>query len=152
MKHAPGHAGNIGQGVLTNVGSSRYPDKVDVTHQLNEKDLYALYGDYVGAHATRQIAERYAEKGRLEDAERWHRMADDRLGNIISDKDALEINVYIASQLQRDRLDIVARLRGTPKPLSWTSIGLALGMTKQAAHEWFHRAYRRPVVENPTAR
>lgn len=117
---------------------------------MNEKDLYAVYGDYVGAHATREIADRYAEKGQLEDAARWRRMADDRLGNIVSDMDALEINVYIASQLQRDRLEIVSRLRDTSKPLSWTTIGQALGMTKQAAHEWFHRAYQRPRIPNPT--
>lgn len=123
---------------------------MDVERQMNEKDLYALYGDYVGAHATRQIADRYAENGQ-EAAERWRRMADDRLANVISDMDALEINAYIASQLQRDRLDIVARLRSTSKPASWTRIGQALGLTKQTVHEWFHRGYRRPIAANPTA-
>jgi hypothetical protein len=123
---------------------------MDVNRELSAQDLYALYGDYVAAHATRQVAERYAEEGPPELAERWRRMADDRLGNIISDKDALEINVHIGSRLQRDRLEIVSRLRGTAKPLSWTMIGQALGMTKQAAHEWFHRAYRRPYIPNPT--
>lgn len=117
---------------------------------MNEKELYALYGDYVGAYATRQMVDRYTALGQTEDAERWRRIAEDRLDNIVSDMEALEINVYIASKLQRDRLDIVARLRGSAKPLSWTTIGQALGMTKQAAHEWFHRAYRRPSVPNPT--
>ena len=137
---------------LTKLVASGYPDEMDVARQLNEKDLYALYGDYVGAHATRQVADRYAEKGQEGDAEHWRRMAGDRLDNVISDMDALEINAYIASQLQRDRLDIVARLRSTSRPASWTRIGQALGLTKQTAHEWFHRGYRRPVADNPTAR
>jgi hypothetical protein len=119
---------------------------------MNEKELYALYGDYVGAHAAWEMVDRYTELGQTEDAERWRQMAGDRLDNIVSDMEALEINVYIASKLQRDRLDIVARLRSEPQPASWTRIGQALGLTKQTAHEWFHRGYRRPLVENPTER
>ena len=123
---------------------------MDVNRELNAKDLYGLYGDYVAAHSTRMAADNFAKEGRAADAERWHRMANDRLANVISDMDALEINVYIASRLQQERLKIVERLRATSRPTSWTKIGQALGLTKQSAHEWFHRGYQRPRIPNPT--
>jgi hypothetical protein len=124
---------------------------MDARRELNQKDLFALYGDYVAAHATRQVGDNFGAEGDEESADRWHRMADELLSNVIGDMDALEINVYIASRLQRDRLDIVARLRNSSSPPSWAKIGQALGQTKQTAHEWFHRGYRRPRIENPTA-
>ena len=124
---------------------------MDVQRELSQKDLFALYGDYVAAHATRQVADNFAAEGDEGSADRWRRMAEERLPNVITDMDALEINVYIASRLQRDRLDIVARLRDSPKPPSWTRIGQALALTKQTAHEWFHRGHRRPRIDNPTA-
>lgn len=123
---------------------------MDANKELNTKELYGLYGNYVAAHATRLVADNFARDGKAADAERFRQMADDRLANIIGDMDALEINVYIASQLQRERLQIVERLRAAPKPMSWTNIGQALGLTRQSAHEWFHRGYQRPTVPNPT--
>ena len=123
---------------------------MDAKKELAEKDLYALYGDYVGAHSTQLVADNMAAEGRAGDAERWRRMADDRLATVIGDMDALEINVYIASRLQQERLKIVERLRATSRPTSWARIGQALGLTKQSAHEWFHRGYQRPRIPNPT--
>lgn len=118
--------------------------------ELNEKDLFALYGDYVAAHNTAKIAAMYANRGDIEDAERLSEIADYRLANIVSDLDALEINAYIASRLQQDRHEIVGRLRAAEHPTSWTRIGQALGMTKQSVHGWFNRGFQRPGPRNPT--
>lgn len=121
------------------------------SRELHEKDLFALYGDYIAAHSTAQVAVLYANRGALEEAEQFRKIAADRLANVISDIDALEINAYIASRLQQDRHHIVGRLRSAERPVSWATIGHALGMTRQSVHEWFHRGFRRPNAPNPTS-
>lgn len=124
---------------------------MEAGRQLHEKDLYALYGDYVAAHNTALLAEIYANRGALEEAEEFGKIAKDRLAHVISDMDALEINAFIASRLQRERHDIVGRLRAAEHPASWARIGHALGMTRQSVHEWFNRGFRRPDTPNPTS-
>ncbi|MDJ0363112.1 hypothetical protein [Rhodococcus sp. H29-C3] len=117
--------------------------------KLEPSELLALYGIYDAAQVTADMAETMQINGH-ESAEKWKAIASRRLADAVSDADALEINVFLASSLLADRFAIVRRLREQDPPMPWSKIGGMLGMTKQSAHEWFAGGNIRPRADNPT--
>jgi hypothetical protein len=72
------------------------------------------------------------------------------MADAVSDVDALEINAYLASSMIADRYAIIGRLRSRERPVPWSKIGEILGMSKQAAQQWYDTFNLRPRIENPT--
>lgn len=116
---------------------------------LEPSELLALYSTYDAAHITADMAETMQINGH-ENAEKWQAIANRRLAAAMSDADALEINVFLASSLLADRFAIVRRLREQDPPTPWSKIGAMMGMSKQSAHEWFAGGNIRPRTDNPT--
>lgn len=116
---------------------------------LEAHELMALYGAYDAAHTTAEMTTAFMGGGSAA-AEKWQKDAANQLDAAISDEDALRINVFLASSLLADRFAIVRRLREQEPPVSWSRIGAVLGMSKQAANEWFLNGNIRPRAVNPT--
>ncbi|QII03767.1 hypothetical protein BH92_27335 (plasmid) [Rhodococcoides fascians A21d2] len=116
---------------------------------LTPAELTAMYDEYNAAIAAVDLAEGVREI-RVKDAPKWIADAAQRRSEAISDFDALEINAFLASTMIADRYEIISRLRKQAPPVSWSKIGGVLGMSKQAAQQWYEHFNLRPRIENPT--
>ena len=86
------------------------------------------------------------------DAASWEVNSEQRMAAAVSDVDALEINAFLASTMIADRYAIIGRLRSQDRPVPWSKIGEILGMSKQAAQQWYDTYNLRSPVQNPTRR
>lgn len=120
---------------------------MESTEYLDEAELMALYAEYDAALQDVQIADAAAEQ-KLKGAKAMQHRAAERVENGLSDLDALEVNVFLASSLLADRFAIVTRLR--EQQVSWAKIGEILGMSRQAAQQWHDYFHLRPRAANPT--
>lgn len=116
---------------------------------LTPTELTELYVQYKDALVGVDLAEMVREQGR-KDAEVWVGDANKAMADAVSDVDALEINAYLASTMIADRYAIVKRLRAQDRPVPWSRIGKILGMSKQAAQQWYDTYNLRSPIENPT--
>ncbi|MCJ0980592.1 hypothetical protein O4160_13625 [Rhodococcus sp. IEGM 1401] len=118
---------------------------------LTPTELTELYVQYKDALVDVDLAEMVHEQGR-KDAGTWTANAQRRMDDAVSDVDALEINAFLASTMIADRYAIIGRLRSQERPVPWSKIGEILGMSKQAAQQWYDTYNLRPRIENPTRR
>lgn len=116
---------------------------------LTPTELTELYVRYNDALVDVDLAQMVREQGR-EDAATWVANAERGMAAAISDVDALEINAFLVSTMTSDRYAIIKRLRGRERPVPWSKIGEILGMSKQAAQQWYDTYNLRPRIENPT--
>ncbi|MFY2787435.1 hypothetical protein [Rhodococcus sp. MALMAid1271] len=116
---------------------------------LTPTELTALYVEYKAALLDVELAEIVREQG-SKDAATWVKNSERRMGEAVSDVDALEINAFLASTMIADRYAIIGRLRSQERPLPWSKIGEILGMSKQAAQQWYDTYNLRSPVQNPT--
>ena len=116
---------------------------------LTPTELTELYVRYNDALVDVDLAQMVREHGR-EDAATWVANAERGMAAAISDVDALEINAFLVSTMTSDRYAIIKRLRGRERPVPWSKIGEILGMSKQAAQQWYDTYNLRPRIENPT--
>ncbi len=116
---------------------------------LTPTELTELYVEYQAALQDVELAEMVREQG-SKDAGTWVKNADQRMADAVSDVDALEINAFLASTMIADRYAIIGRLRGQGRPVPWSKIGEILGMSKQAAQQWYDTYNLRSPVQNPT--
>lgn len=118
---------------------------------LTPTELTELYVEYKAALLDVELAETLRDSG-SKDAATWESNAEQRVSDAVSDVDALKINAFLASTMIADRYEIIGRLRSQERPVSWTKIGEILGMSKQAAQQWYEHYNLRPRIENPTRR
>lgn len=118
---------------------------------LTPTELTELYVEYKAALLDVELAEMVREQG-SKDAANWEANSERRMDGAVSDVDALEINAFLASTMIADRYAIIGRLRTQERPVSWSKIGEILGMSKQAAQQWYDTYNLRPRIENPTRR
>ena len=116
---------------------------------LTPTELTELYVEYKAALLDVELAETLRDSG-SRDAAIWESNSDKRVADAVSDVDALEINAYLASTMIADRYAIIGRLRSQERPVPWSKIGEILGMSKQAAQQWYDTYNLRPRIENPT--
>lgn len=116
---------------------------------LTPTELTELYIEYKAALLDVELAETLRDSG-SKDAETWELNSEKRVADAVSDVDALEINAYLASTMIADRYAIIGRLRSQERPVPWSKIGEILGMSKQAAQQWYDTYNLRPRIENPT--
>lgn len=116
---------------------------------LTPTELTELYVEYKAALLDVELAETLRDSG-SKDAATWERNSELRMADAVSDVDALEINAYLASSMIADRYAIIGRLRSRERPVPWSKIGEILGMSKQAAQQWYDTFNLRPRIENPT--
>ncbi|MDV8078050.1 hypothetical protein R4P47_15915 [Rhodococcus sp. IEGM 1370] len=116
---------------------------------LTPTELTELYVRYNDALVDVDLAQMVREQG-SKDAATWEANAERGLAAAISDVDALEINAFLVSMMTSDRYAIIKRLRGRERPVPWSKIGEILGMSKQAAQQWYDTYNLRPRIENPT--
>lgn len=118
---------------------------------LTPTELTELYVEYKAALLDVELAEMVREQG-SKDASTWEENSGRRMADAVSDVDALEINAFLASTMIADRYAIIGRLRSQERPVPWSKIGEILGMSKQAAQQWYDTYNLRPRIENPTRR
>ncbi|OZF42583.1 hypothetical protein CH293_26230 [Rhodococcus sp. 14-2470-1b] len=118
---------------------------------LTPTELTELYVEYKAALLDVELAEMVREQG-SKDAASWEVNSEQRMAAAVSDVDALEINAFLASTMIADRYAIIGRLRSQDRPVPWSKIGEILGMSKQAAQQWYDTYNLRPRIENPTRR
>lgn len=118
---------------------------------LTAPELTALYDEYKAALLDIELAETLRESGN-KDAATWEANSEQRMADAVSDIDALEINAFLASTMIADRYAIIGRLRSQDRPVPWSKIGEILGMSKQAAQQWYGTYNLRPRTQNPTRR
>jgi hypothetical protein len=118
---------------------------------LTPTELTELYVEYKAALLDVELAEMVREQG-SKDAASWEVNSEQRMAAAVSDVDALEINAFLASAMIADRYAIIGRLRSQDRPVPWSKIGEILGMSKQAAQQWYDTYNLRPRIENPTRR
>ena len=116
---------------------------------LTPTELTELYVQYNDALVDVDLAQMVREQG-SKDAATWEANAERGMDAAISDVDALEINAFLVSMMTSDRYAIIGRLRGRERPVPWSKIGEILGMSKQAAQQWYDTYNLRPRIENPT--
>ncbi|KZF07759.1 hypothetical protein A2J03_22220 [Rhodococcus sp. EPR-157] len=116
---------------------------------LTAPELTALYDEYKAALLDIELAETLRESGN-KDAATWEANSEQRMADAVSDIDALEINAFLASTMIADRYAIIGRLRSQERPVPWSKIGEILGMSKQAAQQWYGTYNLRPRTQNPT--
>ncbi|MCJ0894391.1 hypothetical protein [Rhodococcus sp. ARC_M5] len=116
---------------------------------LTPTELTELYVEYKAALLDVELAETLRDSG-SRDAAIWESNSEKRVADAVSDVDALEINAYLASTMIADRYAIIGRLRSQERPVPWSKIGEILGMSKQAAQQWYDTYNLRPRIENPT--
>jgi hypothetical protein len=116
---------------------------------LTPTELTELYVEYKAALLDVELAETLRDSG-SKDAPTWESNSEKRVADAVSDVDALEINAYLASTMIADRYAIIGRLRSEERPVPWSKIGEILGMSKQAAQQWYDTYNLRPRIENPT--
>lgn len=116
---------------------------------LTPTELTELYIEYKAALLDVELAETLRDSG-SRDAAIWESNSEKRVADAVSDVDALEINAYLASTMIADRYAIIGRLRSQERPVPWSKIGEILGMSKQAAQQWYDTYNLRPRIENPT--
>lgn len=116
---------------------------------LTPTELTELYVEYKAALLDVELAQMVREQGG-KDAGTWVKNADQRIVDAVSDVDALEINAFLASTMIADRYAIIGRLRSQERPVPWSKIGEILGMSKQAAQQWYDTYNLRSPVRNPT--
>lgn len=118
---------------------------------LTPTELTELYVEYKAALLDVELAETLRDSG-SKDAATWEANSERRIADAVSDIDALEINAFLASTMIADRYAIIGRLRSQERPVPWSKIGEILGMSKQAAQQWYDTYNLRPRIENPTRR
>lgn len=118
---------------------------------LTPTELTELYVEYKAALLDVELAETLRDSG-SKDAATWEANSEKRVAGAVSDVDALEINAFLASTMIADRYAIIGRLRSQERPVAWSKIGEILGMSKQAAQQWYDTYNLRPRIENPTRR
>nr|WP_181715722.1 hypothetical protein [Cryobacterium sp.]QJS06169.1 hypothetical protein [Cryobacterium sp.] len=118
---------------------------------LTPTELTELYVEYKAALLDVELAEMVRERG-SKDAATWEANSERRMAGAVSDVDALEINAFLASTMIADRYAIIGRLRSQERPVPWSKIGEILGMSKQAAQQWYDTYNLRSPVQNPTRR
>ncbi|MCX6489393.1 MAG: hypothetical protein NTX68_00195 [Rhodococcus sp.] len=116
---------------------------------LTPTELTELYIEYKAALLDVELAETLRDSG-SKDAATWESNSGKRVADAVSDVDALEINAYLASTMIADRYAIIGRLRSQERPVPWSKIGEILGMSKQAAQQWYDTYNLRPRIQNPT--
>jgi hypothetical protein len=118
---------------------------------LTPTELTERYVEYKAALLDVELADTLRDSG-SKDAATWEANSKKRVAHAVSDVDALEINAFLASSMIADRYAIIGRLRSQERPVPWSKIGEILGMSKQAAQQWYDTYNLRPRIENPTRR